>query len=113
MGIISFSTECWWMKANWVVRLILSDMLIAAPDDPRTRSMLNEAVAVNHLGLELIEVPMATHLKKLLEEVIAATLQESESLGLKWKEGLDENRQAQYKEVLQELGGMIEPRSAP
>lgn len=107
MGIISFSTERWWMKANWVVRLVLADMLIAAPDDPRTRSVLNEAIAVNHLCLELIEEPTATHLKKILEEVIAATLQESEGLGLKWKEGLDENCQAQYKEALLELKAMI------
>ncbi len=107
MGIISFSTERWWIKANWVVRLLLADMLIVSPNEPRIREVLNEAIAVNHLGFESIEEPTTAHLKKILEEVIAATLQESQSLGLKWKEGLDENHQAQYKEALQELSGII------
>jgi hypothetical protein len=110
MGIISFSTERWWIKANWVVRLVLADMLLAAPDDEHIRSVVNQAIGVNHLGLELIEEPTATQLKILLDQVIAATLQESEGLGLKWKEGLDENHQAQYKEALQELADLMKGR---
>jgi hypothetical protein len=65
------------------------------------------AIALNGLNIDFVEEPTATRLQMILQEVIAATIQESENLGLKWKEGLNENFQAQYKQAVQELSGMI------
>jgi hypothetical protein len=107
MAVIAFSDDRAWVKAAWAVRKVLADMLILSPDEPRIREVLDTAIALNGLNYDLVEEPTATRLKKTLEEVILATLQESESLGLKWKEGLDENLQAQYKEALQELADLM------
>jgi hypothetical protein len=82
-------------------------MLILSPNEPRIREVLDTAIALNGLNIDFVEQPTATRLEKILQEVIAATIQESENLGLKWKEGLNENFQAQYKQAVQELSGMI------
>ena len=107
MAVIGFSVDRAWVKAGWAIRKVLADMLIVSPNEPRIREVLDTAIALNGLNFNFVEEPTATHLKKILESVIAATLQDSASLGLKWKEGLDDIRQAQYKEALQELSQMI------
>jgi hypothetical protein len=107
MAVIAFSLERAWVKAAWAVERVLADMLIASPNEPVIRHALERAVAVNSLSFDFIEEPTSSRLKKVLEEVIAATLQDSESIGLKWKEGLDDYRQAQYKEALKELDDLL------
>jgi hypothetical protein len=107
MAVIAFSDDRAWVKAAWAIRKVLADMLIVSPNDPRIREVLDTAIALNGLNFDLVGEPTASKLKSILIEVIAATLQETEVLGLKWKEGLNENFQAQYKEALQELSGII------
>jgi hypothetical protein len=107
MAVIAFSDDRAWVKAAWAIRKVLADMLVVSPDEPRIREILDTAIALNGLNFDLVEEPTASRLKAILAEVIAATIQESESLGLKWKEGLDENRQAQYKEAVEELAGLM------
>ena len=106
MAVIAFSAERAWVKAAWAVERVLADMLAASPNDPRVREVLQRAVDVNSLSLDFIEEPTSSRLKEILEVVIKATIQESPSLHLKWKEGLNENAQAQYKQAVQELGDL-------
>jgi folate-dependent tRNA-U54 methylase TrmFO/GidA len=107
MAVIAFSLERAWVKAAWTVERVLADMLIVSPNGPHIRETLERAIAVNSLNSDFIQEQISGYLKRILQEVIAATIQGSESIGLKCGEGLDDNRQTHYKQALQELGELL------
>jgi hypothetical protein len=107
MAEIGFSPGRAWVKAGWAVARLLADMLIVSPDEREIKDVLHEAIDVNSLNFDFVEEPTASRVKKILEDVIADTIQESERLGLKWKEGLDQSRQEQYKQALEELRDLM------
>jgi len=84
-------------------------MLVICPDDPQLRVVLDQAIALGGICVELVEEPVASRLIALLKDVIARSENESEPGILTWKTGLDDKAQLQYKQALRELREMIEP----
>lgn len=113
MAAISFSVDRSWVKARWVVSRVLSDMRVACPDDPNLQGTLDQAIALGGISFDLLEIPVATGLVQVLKDVIRRIASRSDSSGLTWDAGLDDQSQSEYLESIRELGEMVESKSVP
>lgn len=109
MAVIGFSDERAWVKARWVVSRILEDVLVLCPEDAQLTAILHAALeSTGGICVDLLEKSVANRLLEVLQNVISATLDESRPNRLRWKIGLDEDSQSQYKEAIKELGEMLQ-----
>ena len=107
MAAISFSIDRSWIKARWVVSRVLSDTLVACPNDPELKMVLEEAVALGGISFDLLEVAVAVRLIEVLKDTIFRSVMQPEANNFMWKTGLDDLSQTDYVESLQELGEML------
>jgi hypothetical protein len=104
-GVIGFSdrSEEIWLKAGWVFRQVLDDVVSQYPEDSAMADKFVEAKAVSGLHIDRLETEFATKVTNAIWQVATGILSGTIRSGIHDQPYGDSRTIEQYRKSLQEL----------